>query len=291
MKGLASALFESLTILPAHLAHIQDKPIKNKLLNRLGKRWELFQSYLIKGLDDFKNKIYLPVLKKALSKRITTISVAISIFFLTVGYIGGGWIKFTFFPALEADVVIGILEYPSGTPVSITSKGLNDLEKSAQKLKKQLDEEFPGEIIFLNDLATVGDQPFRLRTSQGPGSLNLSFFASHLAEYVLELSPGENRVISAAEVAKRWRELTGPIQGVKDLSFSSTFISAGDPINFQLTGTDIADLQEATMIIKEEMASYNGVFDIKDSFSSGKDEMKLSLRDEAKNYGLNNYIS
>ena len=282
------SLFESLTILPAHLAHIQDKPIKNKLLNRLGKRWELFQSYLIKGLDDFKNKIYLPVLKKALSKRITTISVAISIFFLTVGYIGGGWIKFTFFPALEADVVIGILEYPAGTPVSITSKGLNDLEKSAQKLKKQLDEEFPGEIIFLNDLATVGDQPFRLRTSQGPGSLNLSFFASHLAEYVLELSPGENRVISAAEVAKRWRELTGPIQGVKDLSFSSTFISAGDPINFQLTGTDIVDLQEATMIIKEEMASYNGVFDIKDSFSSGKDEMKLSLRDEAKNYGLNN---
>ena len=55
-----------------------------------------------------------------------------------------------------------------------------------------------------------------------------------------------------------------------------------------MTGTNIADLQEATMIIKEEMASYNGVFDIKDSFSSGKDEMKLSLRDEAKNYGLNN---
>ena len=122
-------------------------------------------------------------------------------------------------------------------------------------------------------MATVGDQPFRLRTSQGPGSLNLSFFASHLAEYVLELSPGENRVISAAEVGKRWRELTGPIQGVKDLSFSSTFISAGDPINFQLTGTNIADLQEATMIIKEEMASYNGVFDIKDSFSSGYVEL------------------
>ena len=48
-------------------------------------------------------------------------------------------------------MVIGILEYPAGTPVSITSKGLNDLEKSAQKLKKQLDDEFPGEIIFLND--------------------------------------------------------------------------------------------------------------------------------------------
>jgi len=282
------SLFESLTILPAHLAHIQDKPIKNKLLRRLGNRWEIFQSYLIKGLDNFKNNIYLPVLKKALSRRITTISVAIAIFFLTVGYIGGGWIKFTFFPALEADVVIGILEYPPGTPVSITSKGLNDLEKSAQKLKDQLNDEFPDEVIFLNTLATVGDQPFRQRTTQGPGALNISFSSSHLAEYVLELSPGEDRIISAAEVGKRWRELTGQIQGVKDLSFSSSFISAGDPINFQLTGSDISALQEATMIIKEKMASYNGVFDIKDSFSTGKDEMKLSLLDEAKNYGLNN---
>ena len=282
------SLFESLTILPAHLAHIQDKPIKNKFLRKLGNRWEIFQSYFIKGLDNFKNNIYIPVLTKALSRRITTISVAIAIFCLTIGYIGGGWIKFTFFPPLEDDMVIGILEYPAGTPVSITSKGLNDLEKSAQKLKEQLNDEFPGEIIFLNTLSTVGDQPSRQRTSQGPGALNVSFSESHLAEYVLELSPGEKRVISATEIGKRWRELTGQIQGVKDLSFSSSFISAGDPINFQFTGSDISELQSVTMIIKEKIASYNGVFDIKDSFLTGKDEIKLSLLDEAKNYGLNN---
>ena len=41
-----------------------------------------------------------------------------------------------------------------------------------------------------------------------------------------------------------------------------------------------------TTILKDKLQTYAGVFDIKDSFSAGKDEIKLKLRPESQNYGI-----
>ena len=50
-----------------------------------------------------------------------------------------GFIRFNFFPPLEADIVIAGVEYPEGTPVSLTKSGLEQVEKSAYKLKDSLE--------------------------------------------------------------------------------------------------------------------------------------------------------
>ena len=148
--------------------------------------------------------------------------------------IAGGWIKFVFFPPLEADLVNGTISYPDGSPIEMSMEGLSIIESSAQKLKNELEYEFPDEEIFVNILATAGDQPVKNKSTQGPGAGGSLATGSHFAEYAIELSPGENRSISATEIARSWRELTPTIIGAKEVAFTSELFSAGDPINIQL---------------------------------------------------------
>jgi multidrug efflux pump subunit AcrB len=92
--------------------------------------------------------------------------------------------------------------------------------------------------------------------------------------------------MSAKDIANRWRELAGPIPDAVKLSFNADMYSAGDPINYELSGSNVDDLRTAAEMLKAELSRYDGVFDIADSFRAGKQEIKLSLLPEARNLGL-----
>ena len=281
---LMFSLIESLTILPAHLAHMKDNANKKK--NAFFEWWERVQLFIHNGLQNFIKNYYQPLLQWSLFNRGNTIAISLSIFILSIGVVASGFLRFNFFPPLEADIVIAGVEYPEGTPVSITKIGLKQIEKSAYKLKDSLEVLYPEQTIFIHMVATAGDQPIKTQSSRGPGNLDATFFGSHLAECVIELAPGEERPLSTTEISKIWRELTGPIPGVKQVSFESDLFSTGAPIEIQLSSIDRDELKTVTTILKDKLQTYAGVFDIKDSFSAGKDEIKLKLRPESQNYGI-----
>ena len=281
---LMFSLIESLTILPAHLAHMKLNEVKKK--NRFSQWWSDIQMGIHNWLQGFIKNKYTPVLELALKNRGNTVAIAISIFILTVGLVASGFIRFNFFPPLEADIVIAGVEYPEGTPVSLTKVGLDQIEKSAYKLKDSLEVLYPENKIFINMVSTAGDQPIKTQSARGPGNLDATFFGSHLAECVIELAPGEERPISTVEISKIWRELTGPIPGVKQVTFDSDLFTTGAPIEIQLSSVNREDLKAVTNSLKDKLQTYAGVFDIKDSFSAGKDEIKLNLLPEAQNYGI-----
>lgn len=281
---LMFSLIESLTILPAHLAHMKDDSDTKD--NRFFEWWARVQLVIHDGLQTFIKNIYEPILRWSLLHRANTIAIAISIFILTVGVVASGFLRFSFFPPLEADIVIAGVEYPEGTPVSITKNGLDRVEESAYRLKDSLEVLYPNQKIFIHMVSTAGDQPIKTQSSRGPGNLDANFFGSHLAECVIELAPGEERPLSTKEISKIWRELTGSIPGVKQVTFDSDLFSTGAPIEIQLSSVNREDLKDVTVILKDNLQTYAGVFDIKDSFSAGKDEIKLKLRPEAQNYGI-----
>jgi len=281
---LMFSLIESLTILPAHLAHM--KLDENKKENKFLAWWSKIQLSIHNWLQSFIKNRYIPVLELALRNRGNTVAISISIFILTIGLVASGFIRFNFFPPLEADIVIAGVEYPEGTPVSLTKSGLEQVEKSAYKLKDSLEVLYPDNKVFINMVSTAGDQPIKTQSARGPGNLDASFFGSHLAECVIELAPGEERSISTVAISRIWRELTGPIPGVKQVTFDSDLFTTGAPIEIQLSSVDRDDLREVTSTLKDKLQTYAGVFDIKDSFSAGKDEIKLNLRPEAQNYGI-----
>ena len=74
------SLFESLTILPAHLAHSSEKKSKIIWIRSLSDRWEKFQSKIKNGLVFFVNTYYKPTLLKSVNRPFTFLSIAASVF-------------------------------------------------------------------------------------------------------------------------------------------------------------------------------------------------------------------
>jgi len=280
------SLFESLTILPAHLAHSGDDKPKQPLLRSFSDQWEQFQSRLVDGLFNVVEKIYKPLLRKAVETPLSFLCIAGGIFILTVGVILGGIIKFSFFPPVEADLAIGTIEYPSGTPIQVTREGYLELEKAAQELEQQLQDEFPDRPTIKNRLSTIGWQPMRTKTSRGPGNLDALYAGPNMAEVALELTPGEERIISTEEVVRRWRKLMPTVPGVKDVSFFSSLFSAGDAVNVQLSSKYMDDLLAAKDELKTKLVQFPGVFDVKDNYNVGKEEISITLLPGAANYGI-----
>ena len=284
---LVWSLIESLTILPAHLAHSSDDEPKNPILLMVSKKWGHMQDRIVKGLDHVRHNIYRPILIKAVNHPFSALSFAAGIFILTIGIMLSGILKFSFFPAVEDDLAIATIEYPSGTPIEVTRKGYDKLEESAKILESELIEEFPDQAVIRNRLSTIGYLPMLTKTSRGPGNLDALFVGANMAEVALELAPSENRTISTEEIVRKWRSIMPDLPGVKELSFKSDLFSAGDPINIQLSSKYIDDLVLAKNELKAQLVRFPGVFDVSDTYNIGKEEISINLMPAAKNYGVN----
>ena len=80
--------------------------------------------------------------------------------------------------------------------------------------------------------------------------------------------------------------MVADIPGVKEISFFSSLFSAGDPVNIQLSSKYMDDLFSARDELKEKLIEYPGVFNVKDDFNMGKEELIISLLPAAENYGV-----
>jgi len=285
---LIFSLIESQLVLPAHLALGHDEP-ESEGRSAFNRRWKELQRFTGGSLEQFAATIYRPALERALEWRYTTIATAILLLFLTVGHLASGRMHFSFFPPIEADFLAAWLTMPQGTPFEVTEAAVHRLEASVAELRAEVDPEFAadGESLVLHVLASVGNQPFRDRQSRGPaGAAKQASADSHIGEVVLELVPSEERSISTSQVAQRWREIVGSVPDAVELVFASDLFSAGDAINVQLQGANVAALREAASRVKADLAGYPGVIDIADSFREGKQEVKLAIKHSAEPLGV-----
>jgi multidrug efflux pump subunit AcrB len=276
---LLFSLMESQLVLPSHLTHMG----RQRDGNRLSRAWRRFQTRFAEGLQRYVRRVYDPSLEWALRWRYLTIALFIAAFFITVGILGRGLVRFIFFPTVESDYVTAELRMPDGTPVEATRKALARIEEAALRLEQEL--EADGGEVVRHVLTQVGDQPMKVaRNWDKPGGA--LFSGSNLGEVILELELAEHRKISSDEVVKRWRELVGGVPGAEELSFTASLVHVGEDINVQLSSRNVRDLVTAAAILKEKLAEYPGTMDIADSYRAGRDEIKLRIKPQGEALGL-----
>ncbi|MEQ8857527.1 MAG: efflux RND transporter permease subunit [Pseudomonadales bacterium] len=278
--ALVFSIIESQLILPAHLAHRNH----SEPTHGLSKRWNGLQARLSGWLENVASHHYKPLLSRAVEWRYATAAAGLGVLILAVALIASGRVVFGFFPAVEGDRIYAQLEMPEGTSVDVTSRAAERIEAAAENLRTELDEQVPSESgsMIVNMLSSIG----AIVERDGPGRGNMPG-RSHFAEVVIELKPlAERNDLSAKAIARRWRELSGDIPDAVKLSFNADAFSAGEPINYQLSGKNVDRMREAAAALRAELTRYDGVFDISDSFRSGKQEIKLELLPEARNLGL-----
>ena len=112
--------------------------------------------------------------------------------------------------------------------------------------------------------------------------------SSNIGSVSFEVLPPEERTlnISSPQLSREWRKLIGAIPGSEQLSFRASFGRSGEPIDVQLSGNNLEDIRSVGEDIKGILANYDGLFDIQDNLSGGKDEFQLTLKPSAYNLGM-----
>jgi len=262
---LMFSIVESKLILPAHLAHMQVRQYGDKTANRLVR----FQRFFSEGLHTFVDRYYLPLLNRCLQRRYLTLSVFISMLILTLGLLAGGILRSVFFPDIAADFVQVELEMNEGTTASRTHDALRQLQDGLWKLDAEISEQ-------------QGIESGALVSSV------LSFARGDTSgQIITELVKEEKAVLSGPEVLRRWRENVGEIPGAKQLGFSVAAGPGGSAaISIQLIGANIEQVGRASQELKRRMSTYEGLYDIRNSYEHGRPEIKLNLKPAAEALGI-----
>ncbi len=282
ISTLLFSLIESIFILPSHLSHMKPKKDKTES-NNFKIKWNYFQQKFQSIVNNFVETYYKKILEIALEWRYLSLAIGLSILILTFSFVGGGWIKFVFMPEVEADNVVALLTMPQGTSKTKTAEVIRKLEESADTLNKELNGDGKAPIDHI--LASIGEQPFLSRQMGAGGPVSVAS-SSHLGEVNLQLISAETREVTSMYIEQRWRELTGIIPEVEELTFSSSLFSAGDPVNIQISGVNYEELLLASNEIQNKIAEYPGTYDISDSYKEGKSEIKLRIKPEAEAIGV-----
>jgi multidrug efflux pump subunit AcrB len=264
---LLFSLVQSKLILPAHMAMLR-KTDPNREYGPLMR----LQRRISNSLESFVEHYYKPVLRRALANRYPLLAAFVAIFIVVMSLVASGWVKWQFFPEVEADMISAKVTMPKGVPFETTERAVLRIEEAARKLNQEFTKEGQ-EPLIRHMLASTGSQPFQTGfVVGGPPT------ADNLGEVTLELRGAEDRDKTANELAAVWRELTGPIAGTTELAFQSQAAGGGNAIDLLLRGDDLDELQEAADFVKSTLNEIQGVIDIADSNRGGKRELKLKRR-------------
>ena len=266
---LAISLIEALIILPAHIAH-------SKALTREKTKKNSFERFFMKlnhYADSFlvyvRDRIYLPFLNFFLENKVLGFAIPIALFIFSIGSIGGGIVRTSFFPSIASDRVSVNLQMPQGTNERITDSIISSIETAAWQVNDDYTQKQSGNLQVMENIIK------RI----GPGTANASL--------TINLLPGESRDFSSPEITNSIREKVGRVSGVESLTFGSGGNFGGSPVAVSLLSNNITELKAAKEELKEALGKNADLKDISDNDPSGIKELKVALKDNAYLLGLN----
>lgn len=274
---LVVSLVEALIILPAHLAHskaLQPKDntpktgiagifAKLRLINKAG---DNFMAWM-------RDTLYSPLLRFALRYKLLMFGFFTMALILTFGFIGGGYVRTSFFPRIASDRVQVELTMPNGTNERVTDSIISVIEDKAAIVNKELTEKYlkgTDKVLFENMIRRIGP---------GTSTATLS----------INLLPGEERpdAIVSDMITERLNELVGPVVGVESLIYGSGGNFGGSPVSVSLLGNNIQELKAAKKELKTILENNARLKDIEDNDPAGIKEIRLELKENAYLLGLN----
>ena len=256
---LIFSLIESLLVLPAHLSHIKTGDVDNV------PGLKFIQAKFSFGLERFIDKVYSPFLELILRWRYAAITGFVGAIFVVMTLMGAGWLKVVFFSSIEGDTASADVSFSQNAAPELVHSGINRLEDVAFELKEELREQTGKEQIL---------HVFTTFAGESSGSV------------IIEMAPSESRNISGSYITETWRKRVGDLPEMIDLKFKSTLNQSSPAIDIELASGSLADLREASQALKARLASYDGVYEIRDSFQKGKQKLIIELRPLARNLGL-----
>ncbi len=261
---LIFSLIESKLILPSHLAHID---VHKKPKNRITKAWARFQGAVSGSLAWFVDHVYRPIIKVLVPWRYAVFAGFIAVLMLVVSLFPAGQLRFVFFPTIYQDNAAVLLELEQGQSVEYLHENAENIVVVAESLGERYKDKY-------------GHNPFK--------EIQISVSSNTKAAIAVEFTRStEREFLTTGQIIKDWREAIGPIAGARSLSLSSRAGPPGGDLVINLESDNLEELKAAADELKEVIATYPGVYDILDTFDSGKPEILYSITPAGQSAQIN----
>ncbi|MGF1748462.1 efflux RND transporter permease subunit [Vibrio cionasavignyae] len=254
---------EALFILPAHVAHINNKTQPVWI-----RPFHYVQSKVDKLLQRFIKRCYAPALHRLLLWRYLVIAIAIVLLSASIAFVSGGHMGFSTMPRVEAEFSVARAFMPVGSSADEAHQVREQLENAAQ------------EVIANHGAADL---------AKGVATQMWSRDGEFVIISRIFLQPSEIRSLSTRKVSLLWREVTGDIPQANAVRFSATGSGPGADVagvTLELTHRNSDMLAEASEALATSLESYHGVVDIENSLMSGSQQISLKLLPEGIRMGL-----
>lgn len=266
--SLGISLFEAFFVLPAHLAN-------PKVLKTFGENeTSIIRKKLNKGIAFMRDGMYGRVLKFMINWKWLALGLPISAFMITIGLFGGGFINYTFFPAMEFDQINIEIAYKPGSGEKQTLETLHRFEDIIWKVNEDLMKEFSDTNTFVNaTFVNLGN------------AFNGTESGAHAGSLMVTFRDMEDSPISTSQISQRVREIIGQVPEAEKLNIGGRN-RWGSPVSISLLGKDLVELDLAKDFLKKELANIEELKDITENTSVGKREVQITLKPKAYFLGL-----
>ena len=267
IAALAASLIEAFWILPHHL--------KSGLGKKREKAPSRFRSVFDNRFEKTREKVG-QLADGAIRFRYGVLAGMLLILLGSVGLMAGGHVRMEAMPEIDGDVLEARVLMPQGTPLHQTQAITDRITSAMLRLSKEYAPDQPDQQALVQNIQT------RFNQHAGAGEKG-----AHVATVMADLLTAELRTVDLATLTDRWSQEIGEIPGLIALNIQEPgFGPAGIPIEVRLQGTDLDELKAAARYLSDEVATYNGTFNVLDDLRPGKPQRTLSLNDSALSLGL-----
>lgn len=253
--ALIASLIASITLIPMLSSKLLTKAMQDS-----GRRY-WFDRFLDKVVAIYQ-KMLRGVLRFRKTSILGTLAIIVATLFL-IPQLGAAFIP----EADQGQIEISV-ETPTGTTLSATREVVDQVNEVIAK---------DSDLVESNYLS-VG--------SGGQGGPMGG--GSNTGSYMIQLIPSGERDATTEEVMKRWNDQVEDIPGAEiNVAVMGAGISAGNPIQIQMTGPDFDTLKRLADETVAEISEVEGVHNAGTSADEGRPEMQINIdRNKAAELGM-----
>lgn len=263
---LMVSLVEAFLILPHHLVHTLEAPVKPG-----GTRAKVEAA-----INYARERLVGPLVDFTIRWRYATTGLSLAVLLVSVAMLAGGYLKFTAFPELDGDTIVARVLLPQGTPLERTEQVVARLQNGLNAVNQELTPLQPEKAALVRHVTV----------SYG---LNRDAFetGAHVVTISVDLLPSAERISRPDAIMELWRDRVGNIPDVLSLKYAEATIGpAGIAIDMHLLGDDLGQLKAASLELQDWLWQYRGVTSILDDLRPGKREFQIRLNDAAGPMGI-----
>lgn len=263
---IIASIVECFFILPGHLHHSLKK---QKPENPASMR-----ARFDRGFNHFKDNRLRPLVTLAITYRGTVVALGLSMLALCIALIASGYLRFTFFPAIDGSTIRASVEFTPGTSTATVDAFLIQAEEAL----KETEAHYGGNLV--NAALTYHGRSF-FDTSSGGKEI-----ATERGSIIVDLVPGQ-RPASNAEFMATWQNKIAFPAGINQFKLAQRELGpGGPPIAYRLIGTDTQTLKDASIELQQALSKFEGLSNIEDDLPYGKEQLIYELTPAGRSLGL-----